>query len=397
MAFFIIQGCKQNEQSSETIMTDDGWIRLLDEDLTQWDQVGEINAEVLDGTLALSAKNDNTTAKLITLEEYDNFHLSMEVKSPDYKSFILFRFNDKLRSVESKAGYVSFLETSEDMRYPSGTILDVARSTIPENYQSDEWNTVEVEAIKDLLKITINGELVALAHNKQFGAGKIALTVPSAADQQVFYRNLKIQKLTTTQEITELLENKYRNDTTVSWKSLFDGKGLSGWNATGDGNWEVQEGVIHGYSGVEGGFLVSEEVYRNFYLKTKFKIIKDDNSGIFIRKSPDSTSVTTTDAIECNIYDYNGPSHAYSTGSIATHARAWFGMIDYQEWNEMEIFAHDDHIVLFVNGRKSSESYLPSNFNKAGNICLQGGIKVFSEDKGPSDIYFKDIMIKSFD
>ncbi len=239
--------------------------------------------------------------------------------------------------------------------------------------------------------------MVAEANDKRFHSGKIGLQVPSVKGNTIRFKNIQIQKLMTIAVITELVEDRYRSDSTHAWEPLFDGKTLNGWNSIGDGSWDVEDGVLHGYSGIEGGFLVNENVYKNFYLTTKFKIIKEDNSGIWVRKSPDSANVSITDAIECNIYDHNGPAHAYSTGSIATHARAWYGMIDYDDWNEMEIFAENEHIVMFVNGEKSSESYLPSKFNKAGNICLQGGIKFFAEDKGPSDVYFKDMMIKSFD
>lgn len=155
-------------------------------------------------------------------------------------------------------------------------------------------------------------------------------------------------------------------------------------------------GILHGYSDGANSFFVSNEAYRNFYLLCKFKILKEDNSGIFIRKHPDSTNVSINDAIECNIYDHNGYSHAYSTGSIAIHARAWSHMIDYTDWNTMEIFAHNNHIVLYINGRKSSEAYLPKQFDKAGNICLQAGPRFFS-DNGSSHIYFKDLAIKNMD
>lgn len=39
---------------------------------------------------------------------------------------------------------------------------------------------------------------------------------------------------------------------------------------------------------------------------------------------------------------------------------------------------------------------MPTPFNKAGQICLQAGTKVFT-DNGPSDVYFKDLMIRKMD
>ena len=179
--------------------------------------------------------------------------------------------------------------------------------------------------------------------------------------------------------------------------SLFDGKSLKGWSKSGDGYWRVEDGALHGYSGEKGGYLINEGSYKNFYLKAAFKIAYEDNSGIFIRKDPNVENPGLDNALECNIYDANGFSHAYSTGAIVTHARAWSKMITYEEWNELEIFAFEDHIVMAINGRKASDVHVPSNFNIAGNICLQAGLQLMSEEKGPSNVWIKDIYVKDFE
>jgi hypothetical protein len=71
-------------------------------------------------------------------------------------------------------------------------------------------------------------------------------------------------------------------------------------------------------------------------------------------------------------------------------------MIDYDDWNDMEIFAFEDHVCMFVNGVKSSEAHLPQSFVQKGEICIQGGIQVFNGNL-PSDIYIKDMYVKDFD
>ena len=51
---------------------------------------------------------------------------------------------------------------------------------------------------------------------------------------------------------------------------------------------------------------------------------------------------------------------------------------------------------MYVNGLKSAEAHLSEDYNIDGNICIQGGIKVFSEDRGylinaaTKDFYFKE-------
>lgn len=396
--FSLLISCTQREASSQSeVVTDDGWRLMLNDELNGWHEKGPVDATMSNGELSLTTTEDHNNAMLITESTYDNFQFSFEFKSADSLTGIIFRFDDRLKTTSENAGYMVSTDYNPNQQNPVGTIVGIARSTVLDNNDHKAWNTLNVEAAGTHLKVYLNEKLVAEANDKQFSTGKICLLAPSLVGSRVTFRNLKIQPLVMAAVVTELVEDRYRSDDTRSWESLFDGSTLAGWNPVGDGSWKVEDGVIHGYSGVKGGFLVSKNAYKNFYLTTQFKIIKEDNSGIFIRKTPDSAAVTITDALECNIYDHNGPAHAYSTGSVATHARAWYGMIDYENWNSMEIFTEEEHIVMYVNGRKSSETYVPSKFNKTGNLCLQGGIKVFAEDKGPSDIYFKDIKIKSMD
>lgn len=395
ISFFF--SCNQANTTGELIVDEEGWIWLINNNLSEWTKIGSFEAIVRDSILTLSTEDENQNAMLITNDEYDNFQLEFDFRSDASETGVVFRLDDRLRTVPEGAGYAVSTDFNPDQQHPAGSIISTARATVLEDVQSEQWNTMNIEASGAHLKVFINRQLVAEVNDQKFSRGKIALQVPRTTGNSANFKNIRIQPLMVPAVVTELLEDRYRSDTTSSWESMFDDESLTGWSPIGDGTWEVENGAIHGYSGEEGGFLVSEKAYKDFYFKTRFQIIKEDNSGIFIRKSPDSADVTITDAIECNIYDHNGPSHAYSTGSIATHARAWFGMIDYEDWNEMEIFAENEHIVMFVNGRKSSESYLPSKFNKAGNICLQGGIKVFAPEQGPSDVYFREMMIKSFD
>ncbi len=393
----VVFSCTKQADTEEPIPDAEGWISLIDEDLSLWTNRGEPGANVSDGILSLTASADDQGSLLISNKNYENLRLEFEFLADQPGPGVVFRFNDMISTVVQNAGYMVSTDFNPDQQNPTGTIIMFARATVLEDVKPDQWNQMVIEAIGTHLMVYLNDQLVAEVNDKSFTSGKIALHVPLTTGQTVQFRNMRIRQLDAPQVIPELVEDRYRSDESKEWIDLFDGTSLEGWSPLGEGNWHVEDGAIHGYSGEAGGFLVSDQAFKNFYLKTKFKIIKEDNSGIFIRKSPDSTAVTITDAIECNIYDHNGPSHAYSTGSIATHARAWYGMINYDDWNEMEIFAEDEQIVMFVNGIKSSESYLPQKFAKAGNICLQGGIKVFAPDQGPSDVYFKEVMVKSFD
>ena len=68
------------------------------------------------------------------------------------------------------------------------------------------------------------------------------------------------------------------------WISLFDGKTLNGWHQVGDGEWIVEDGAIVGKTQEAAklyGLLVSDDVYRDFTVRLKFKSLKG-NSGFYI-------------------------------------------------------------------------------------------------------------------
>lgn len=366
-------------------------------DLSGWETMGKLETQIKDGELHIYATHPNNNAWVLTTKSYQNFKLECEFLMPDTtaNSGVLIRFDPEEEGIPNATAYEANIDWRTNIKNPMGTLENAARAKLLENPDKSSWHKMSIEANGDYLKAAVDGEVVCETHNRRRLEGKIGLQVPINQGDEIAFRNIRIQELREISFVEELLEDQYRNSERPMQAMLRPGS-LEGWHTSGPGTWTFEEDVLHAYSGETPSFLITDQAYRNFYLKCQFKIIKEDNSGIFIRQHPDSANVSTQNAIECNIYDHNGPAHAYSTGSIVSYARAWPKMIDYKDWNEMEIFAQDEHIVLYINGQKSSEAYLPESFSRAGNICLQAGTKVFT-DNSPSDIYFKDLMIREMD
>lgn len=365
-------------------------------DTRGWEEVGEFEVEIENDAMFLTNQSDEL-AFLYSEKSYDNFILYAEFLAPFINSGIAIRLEDAETDELASSSYLINIDWEEEQQNTFGSIVGVARAKVSDSLKPGLWHKIQIEAIGDHLRVLVDDELLSESHDRKWTAGKIALLAPTESGQTIGFREVLLEEVEAPNLPDVMMEHDFRRNAEVALEPLFPDDSFEGWNPIGDGSWRISNGVVHGYSGREGGYLVSEEVYQNFYLKFSFKIKKEDNSGIFIRKSPDREDVSLEDALECNIYDHNGFSHPYSTGSIVNHVRAWYGMIDYEGWNQMEIFAKEDHIVMYVNGEKASDTHVPDMFNKAGNICLQAGIQVFAEDKGPSDIYFKDVMIKNMD
>ncbi len=387
----ITYGCQQGGPATEPADRFNEWVNLLaGADLSDWNKTGQFDAQLENGVLTIS--NVTQPGWLALPKSYRDFQLQFEFKAgAQQESGVAIRIPEGGLPNPTENAYEINLSNDPDQQNPTGSIYDLARAKWLENLDVDAWNKMEIKAVGDHLQVSLNGEKVAETHRKRSGSGQLAF---QAGDVQ--FRNVEIMQLPPVEDQEPLMEDIVRERVGDNLQALFPDNTLDGWENQGTSTWEIEEGIIHGYSGEKGGFLVGSETYKDFYLKLQFKIKKEDNSGVFIRHHPDSASVGIENAIECNIYDHNGYAHAYSTGSIATYARAFSFLIDYEDWNTMEIFAMGDHVCLYVNGKKSSEYHFGDQFDWAGHICLQEGFRIFS-DGGPSDNNFKEDIVGTWD
>lgn len=385
LIFLFIAACQPHSHEANPPVRE--WVALnLDPNGGTWKASNGTASNFADGILQISASNQ--PSQLTSSTSYANFILELEYALENQTAQIGFRMP------EGKGGYQVSLNNSPDTQNPTGSIVNIGRATWMEKTLENEWNKIQLKAEGDHLVVHLNGEKVAETHNKESASGNIVLNVPASdADGVAKFRNARIQALPYALESKPLPEEILREKLSqADLQPLATAENVGDWDKKGPGTFELKDGVLDSYSGETPSYFCSPKSYRNMYMKLEFKIAKEDNSGIFIRHHPDSNVVTTKSAIECNIYDSNGPSHAYSTGSIATHARAFYDLIDHSEWNEMEIFAVEEHVIMFVNGKKSSDAHLPEQFNQTGKICLQAGTRIFT-DNGPSRIQFRNMVV----
>ena len=129
----------------------------------------------------------------------------------------------------------------------------------------------------------------------------------------------------------------------------------------GDSHWEVVDGALMG-CGEPAGYLTSDQSYKNFVLSIEFKTIADANSGVFVR-TPGGNG-----GYEVQIWRQQPAG--YNTGSIVNTAKT---ARDYQfksdQWNQYQITADGDHLVVVLNGETTLDVH-DTQFSE-GNIRLQ--------------------------
>jgi hypothetical protein len=179
------------------------------------------------------------------------------------------------------------------------------------------------------------------------------------------------------------------------WQLLFDGKSLNGWHSqappqpraggggrgraaappaapqpgalpqvgsapspcktkqsastqAGSSHWEVVDGAL-APCGEPTGYLSSDQSYKNFVLSLEFRTSQDANSGVYVR-SPNEAG-----GYEVQIWRQQPAG--YNTGSIvgtAKTARDYAFKAD--QWNQMQITADGDHLVVVLNGETTLDT-----------------------------------------
>ena len=154
------------------------------------------------------------------------------------------------------------------------------------------------------------------------------------------------------------------------WVTLFDGSDLKkNWYDIGGGNWRIESGVLlaDGKKGKDNAFLVTNDFYRDFQLKTEFWVSDDANSGIYFRCGNPEV-ITDKVCYEANIFDQR-KDPTYGTGALVHIVKVDPMPKAGGKWNAYDITVKGDHIVLVLNGQKTVDVR-----NKAfsdGRIALQ--------------------------
>ena len=159
-----------------------------------------------------------------------------------------------------------------------------------------------------------------------------------------------------------------------AWKPLMDGKTLDGWHKVGDGQWTVEDGAFVGRANKEKlyGLLVSDDVFKDFTVRFKFKCHSGD-SGFYIRtiiKPPEKAH-----GLQVQV----GLPGGGTGGIYESYGRAWIDKPDVEEekkftktddWNEMVIDARGGNVVVRVNGVETA-NLKDDPSRPEGNFALQ--------------------------
>ena len=133
-----------------------------------------------------------------------------------------------------------------------------------------------------------------------------------------------------------------------SWTSLFNGQDFDGWTHVGDGEFEIEDGLLKTKGGM--GLLYYEpQPFENVVIKIVYKNPNGNNSGVFIRipEKPTEAWMPVNKGYEIQIYDHGDEYHC--TGVLYSLTKALAYPSDPNIWNVMEVTLKGGETIVKIN------------------------------------------------
>ncbi len=398
-------------------------------DIAGWSIDGDDKAgwSVEDGALVARGADWKTRNYLITDREYGDFELRLDVAlDRDTGSGVGLRARpgEKVPLIDGTASFDHpiFKLTDGPGRDPGGTMhwvfdrMIVPPDTPAEMKPAGEWNHVVLEMRGRRILASINGRTVqnqTLDAGARFPDGTIpALNRPRGRiglqklSGTVRFRNIEVKELTAS---TSAANSEFR--------SLFNGKHLSGWHglktmdprtfealsgaekakALEDGasdlkkHWRVENGVI--INDGQGAYFTSDKDYGDIELLVDFKIGPKGDSGVYLRGMP-----------QIQIWDFTEPSYA-RMGADKGSGGLWNNSLGSPgkdplvradnpvgQWNTFRVIQVGARTTVYLNDKLVVDHALLENYwDRANPIPPRGPIQLQSHG---SEIRWRNIKVR---
>lgn len=188
------------------------------------------------------------------------------------------------------------------------------------------------------------------------------------------------------------------------WVDLFNGKNLDGWVAhENPESFKIEDGVIvcHGKRShlyYNGGSR--NGIFKNFELVAEVKTLPQSNSGIFFHTKEQERSWPLKGyevQVNNSYFGSEENPELRKTGSLYNFRNVYYPIAEDNKWFEMRIKVVENHVEVFVNGKKVVDYIQPDDPYRAKNdeykVIDRGQIALQAHDPG-STVYFKNIRLK---
>lgn len=386
---------------------------------------------VEDGTITGREGPNSAGGLIYTEKEYEDVEIELDcwITYP-FDSGIFLRMVPRDRSQEDGGGRGP--QVTIDYRpggevggiYADGWMFHNPQGS--ELWRRDDWNRVRVRCVGQPPRVVVwlNGELLTdyaiPEHPGGFATkGRIGLQVHGARAEPessvVRFRNVRVRELDAGDDWFQEGKGGFLQLTedgrAAGWRSLFNGKDLTGWTGEGSGKgFTVRDGLMTFLTDGDSPHLVTDEDFQDFSLRLDFKISEMANSGLFLRAARDGSNPAYSGCEVQILDDFNWETRTNSTLQPYQFTGGLYGahppgvknaLRPLGEWNTYQIHYAGSRIQTVLNGHvlydvdtHTLEGAKPpfAERVKAGFIGLQrhapGGID------GDAYAWFRNIYIR---
>ncbi len=138
-----------------------------------------------------------------------------------------------------------------------------------------------------------------------------------------------------------------------SWKSLFNGKDLTGWRTTGNAIFKVEDNCLVGTQTTgKGGDIWTDAEYDNFELRITYRVLWPANSGFWFRHNGKK-------GYQYDVLKYKKPvafsGTLYCPGKMFLTANLKESLENRDGWNVAQLRAMGQDLTLWLNGTRTGK------------------------------------------
>ena len=170
---------------------------------------------------------------------------------------------------------------------------------------------------------------------------------------------------------------------------LFNGKDLTGWEATGGAKWVVEDGMMIGTQGENNapGDLFTTQSYTDFVASLTYRVEWPCNSGLWFRYQSPRV------AYQADILEYKNPvcysGTLYCPGKMFLAMNEDPALVDREGWNTIKVHAKGDHLQIWINGHQVADVHDDSTDSGKLGFQIHPGAQF-----GPMKIVVKELLLK---
>lgn len=171
-----------------------------------------------------------------------------------------------------------------------------------------------------------------------------------------------------------------------SWVTLFNGKDLTGWKASEEVEWTVEDGQI--VTPPKRSHLFTEQEFKNFEFKADIKTTKGSNSGLYFHTKYEDNFPNT--GYESQVNQTHGDP--VKSGSLYNVVKLFSTPATDDEWYTHQIIVKGRQITVKINDKTLFEYVEPDGVT--GTRKLSKGSFAIQAHDPKSVVYYKNIMVR---